>query len=115
MPTALSAATISSSLCRLVSVMVTGSEGRTAGRLATEHLLGLGHPTVWHVAGPSAWYAADDRLAGWREALEVHGASRPRVLLGDWMPASGYAAGRVLAGTDARSRATDVLRVVHVA
>jgi DNA-binding LacI/PurR family transcriptional regulator len=82
-------------------VIVTGREGRTAGRLATEHLLALGHRTVWHVAGPPAWYAADDRLAGWREALEACGAPRPRVLVGDWMPASGYAAGRALARTDA--------------
>jgi DNA-binding LacI/PurR family transcriptional regulator len=82
-------------------VMVTGSEGRAAGRLATEHLLSLGHRTVWHVAGPQAWYAADDRLAGWRAALEAHGVPEPPVLTGDWMPASGYAAGRVLARSDA--------------
>ncbi len=82
-------------------VLVTGVDGRRAGRLATEHLLSLGHETVWHVAGPRAWYAADDRLAGWREALEAHGAPRPPVLVGDWMPASGYAAGRELTGTDA--------------
>ena len=83
------------------SVMVTGIDGVKAGRLATEHLLSLGHETVWHVAGPPAWFAADDRMGGWREALEAHGAPQPRVLLGDWMPASGYAAGRVLAQSDA--------------
>jgi DNA-binding LacI/PurR family transcriptional regulator len=82
-------------------VIVTGREGRAAGRLATEHLLSLGHRTVWHVAGPPAWYAADDRLAGWREALEAHDVPPPPVLSGDWMPVSGYAAGRVLARSDA--------------
>jgi DNA-binding LacI/PurR family transcriptional regulator len=82
-------------------VMATGVDGRAAGRLATEHLLSLGHGTVWHVAGPPAWSAADDRLAGWREALEARGAPRPRVLVGNWMPASGHAAGEVLARTDA--------------
>jgi DNA-binding LacI/PurR family transcriptional regulator len=82
-------------------VMVTGSEGATAGRQATEYLLSLGHGTVWHVAGPPAWYAAVERLAGWREALAARGVPEPPVLPGDWMPASGYAAGRALAEADA--------------
>ena len=78
-------------------VIVTGTQGEAAGRLATEHLLGLGHRTVWHVAGPARWNAAGDRLAGWRAALGAAGAPEPPVLDGDWMPASGYAAGQVLA------------------
>jgi DNA-binding LacI/PurR family transcriptional regulator len=78
-------------------VLVTGSQGRAGGRRATEYLLSLGHATVWHVAGPPGWHAAGDRLAGWRQALEAHGASQPPVLAGDWMPSSGYAAGQALA------------------
>jgi DNA-binding LacI/PurR family transcriptional regulator len=78
-------------------IMVTGCQGRAAGRTATEHLLSLGHETVWHVAGPPSWHAAGDRLAGWREALEAQGARQPPVLTGDWTPASGYAAGQMLA------------------
>ena len=72
-----------------------------AGRLAravTEHLLELGHATVHHLAGPHRWYSARDRLAGWREALRAHGADEPPVVEGDWSAASGYAAGRELAG-----------------
>ncbi|MEU7615322.1 LacI family DNA-binding transcriptional regulator [Micromonospora rifamycinica] len=72
-----------------------------AGRLAravTEHLLELGHATVHHLAGPQRWYSARDRLAGWREALRAHGADEPPVVEGDWSAASGYAAGRELAG-----------------
>src|SRR3954452_25036391 len=34
--------------------------------LATEHLLALGHKTVWHVAGPPDWLEAQDRVRGWR-------------------------------------------------
>jgi DNA-binding LacI/PurR family transcriptional regulator len=75
----------------------TGGDNIGAGRSATEHLLGLGHETVWHVAGPQRWWAARDRLAGWRQALEDAGAPEPPVLEGDWLPASGYAAGRELA------------------
>ncbi|TCC26661.1 LacI family DNA-binding transcriptional regulator [Kribbella speibonae] len=75
----------------------TGGDNIGAGRTATEHLLGLGHETVWHVAGPQRWWAARDRLAGWRQALADAGAPEPPVLEGDWLPASGYAAGRELA------------------
>ncbi len=67
-------------------------------RAATEHLLELGHATVHHLAGPQRWYSARDRIAGWREALRAHGADEPPVLDGDWSAASGYAAGRKLAG-----------------
>jgi DNA-binding LacI/PurR family transcriptional regulator len=78
----------------------TGGDGVRAARDATEHLLGLGHRTVWHVAGPQRWWAAQDRLEGWRQALAAAGASEPPVLQGDWLPASGYAAGRELVGND---------------
>jgi DNA-binding LacI/PurR family transcriptional regulator len=78
-------------------VVITGASGMESGRLATEHLLGLGHATVWHVAGPSRWFAARDRTRGWREALADAGAPEPPMLEGDWTPASGYEAGRVLA------------------
>lgn len=78
-------------------VVVTGVSGVEAGRQATEHLLGLGHATVWHVAGPHRWPAARDRARGWREALAAAGAPEPPAREGDWSPASGYAAGRVLA------------------
>ncbi|MEV5328422.1 LacI family DNA-binding transcriptional regulator [Nonomuraea fastidiosa] len=67
------------------------------GRLATEHLLSLGHETVWHVSGPSDWLEAEGRLAGWRAALEEAGREVPRPLAGDWSPRSGYEAGRSLA------------------
>ena len=78
----------------------TGGDNVGAGRAATEHLLGLGHRTVWHVAGPQRWWAARDRLAGWRQALADAGVPEPPVLEGDWLPASGYAAGRELAADD---------------
>ncbi|MDT0270219.1 LacI family DNA-binding transcriptional regulator [Streptomyces sp. DSM 44915] len=68
-----------------------------AARSATEHLLELGHLTVHHVAGPARWYAAGDRLRGWRAALAAHGRPEPPVIEGDWSAASGRAAGRRLA------------------
>jgi DNA-binding LacI/PurR family transcriptional regulator len=82
------------------SVLFTGGDNVGAGRSATEHLLGLGHRTVWHVAGPQRWWAARERLEGWRQALADAGAPEPPVLEGDWLPASGYEAGRQLAAND---------------
>ena len=66
-------------------------------RRATEHLLALGHPTVWHVAGPADWLESLDRERGWRETLQRHGARVPSVVRGDWSPRSGYEAGQLLA------------------
>ncbi|WP_328609223.1 LacI family DNA-binding transcriptional regulator [Amycolatopsis sp. NBC_00345] len=67
-------------------------------RRVTEHLLALGHRTVWHVAGPEDWLEALDRERGWRETLARHDAPVPRVFRGDWSARSGYEAGRALAG-----------------
>ena len=64
---------------------------------ATEHLLSLGHRTVWHVAGPVAWHAANARIAGWRDALRRAGAPVHEPLAGDWTARSGYQAGLELA------------------
>jgi DNA-binding LacI/PurR family transcriptional regulator len=78
-------------------IVITGSDGPEAGRIATEHLLSLGHRTVWHVAGPQRWWSARDRLDGWRGALHRARAVVPPWIEGDWSPASGYAAGSRLA------------------
>src|SRR5262249_56982753 len=52
--------------------------------LATRYLLGLGHRTVHHIAGPAAWLDAQERISGWREALAQAGAPEPEPLSGDW-------------------------------
>ncbi|MFC8598014.1 LacI family DNA-binding transcriptional regulator [Isoptericola sp. NPDC057191] len=67
-----------------------------AGRLATEHLLELGHETVWHIAGPESWNDATARTAGWRRALEAAGRTVPPVLHGDWSPESGHRNGELV-------------------
>lgn len=77
---------------------VVRADGVAAARIATQHLLGLGHRTVWHIPGPQDWWTARDRLRGWREALADAGAPEPPLPAdGDWTPASGYEAGRSLA------------------
>ncbi|WP_231921011.1 LacI family DNA-binding transcriptional regulator [Micromonospora narathiwatensis] len=65
-------------------------------RLAVEHLLELGHETVWHIAGPRDWLEARDRIDGWRLALETAGRRVPPVITGDWSPRAGYEIGQSL-------------------
>ncbi|MCW6004804.1 LacI family DNA-binding transcriptional regulator [Micromonospora sp. CPCC 205371] len=77
--------------------LTAGTGSVTLARAATDHLLDLGHEAVHHIAGPQRWFAARERLEGWRMALEARGRSTPPVMYGDWSAASGYAAGRELA------------------
>jgi len=68
-----------------------------AGALAaTQHLLDLGHRTVWHIAGPIDWMEAQQRVDGWREALTRAKAPVPPPLIGDWSARSGYELGQQL-------------------
>lgn len=73
-----------------------GIDQAAGARAATEHLLALGHKTVFHVGGPSEWMQTQDRLTGWRAALEAAGAEVPLSLPGDWTAQSGYEAGLLL-------------------
>jgi DNA-binding LacI/PurR family transcriptional regulator len=104
----------------LVAVQVGGAEDHPAvgvdqesgARLATRHLLELGHRTVHHVAGPADSQEARGRTAGWRAELLAAGAPVPEIVRGDWTPSSGYAAGRTLA---ARIRAGEDITGVFLA
>lgn len=70
---------------------------RAGARMATEHLLSLGHRTVSHIAGPDDWNEAQLRIAGWQDALIDAGRTVPELLRGDWTSRSGFEAGLVLA------------------
>ena len=78
-------------------VSVVAIDQRLGAKLATAHLLELGHRTVWHIAGPPDWNEAQLRAAGWRDTLEAASASVPGLLYGDWTSRSGYQAGLELA------------------
>ena len=67
---------------------------RLGARMATEHLLSLGHRTVWHISGPEVWYESQERVEGWRDTLVHAGASVPALARGDWSARSGYQAAR---------------------
>lgn len=62
-------------------------------RMAVEHLLKLGHRTVYHVAGPVGWFEATERERGWRETLQKAGVNVAPVFRGDWSPRAGYELG----------------------
>jgi DNA-binding LacI/PurR family transcriptional regulator len=66
-------------------------------RLATQHLLDLGHRTVHHVAGPDDSLPARSRIDAWRATLQAAGRPVPEPLHGDWTARTGYAVGRELA------------------
>ncbi|WP_129337537.1 LacI family DNA-binding transcriptional regulator [Cellulomonas endophytica] len=66
-------------------------------RDAVDHLLGLGHRTVHHVAGPASSEPAMVRTGAWRRRLQEAGLTPPPPWPGDWTPRSGYAAGQRIA------------------
>ena len=66
-------------------------------RLATRHLLDLGHQTVAHVSGPEDWFESDSRIRGWRAELSAANSVALEIVRGDWTAESGYAAGKVIA------------------
>src|SRR3954451_11524553 len=92
-------------------------------RMATRHLLDLGHETVHHVRGPYDWVEADARARGWQAELAQARAPIPDLIVGDWSPSSGYEAGHIIARDESISAvfaANDqmslgILRALHEA
>jgi DNA-binding LacI/PurR family transcriptional regulator len=82
---------------RTAGARVLGIDQREAGRVATQHLLDLGHRQVWHVSGPDEWIEARRRRQGWQECLAAAGIQAPPPLEGDWSPDSGHRQGQILA------------------
>ncbi len=76
---------------KLASVSTNNESG---GKLATEHLIQLGHRDIALIEGPTTSPEATARERGWRRALREHGLGADRIFTGDWTSASGYAAGR---------------------
>lgn len=76
---------------------VVDTDQAQGARLATEHLLDLGHETVWHIAGPDESFSAQRRRESWQATLRNRGAAVPEVLVGDWSADSGRVTGRELA------------------
>lgn len=61
--------------------------------LAVRHLIELGHRRIVHLAGPDDSMDAAERRRAWADAVQTEGLELRPPLVGDWLPASGHAAG----------------------
>lgn len=67
---------------------------REGGRIAAEHLLGLGHTDIAHISGPRRLRLVRERMAGYQEAIRARGLT-PGLCAGgegNWAPEWGYQA-----------------------
>jgi DNA-binding LacI/PurR family transcriptional regulator len=65
-------------------------------RLATRHLIELGHRHIYHLAGPQDWIEAEARMRGFLEEMSAQDVPTTAPILGDWTADFGYHAGREL-------------------
>ena len=78
-------------------------DSREAARKATEHLISLGHRRIGHLGGRPGGFNAQERLAGYRIALDAAGISfdPSLVTMGDYTFSAGRDSVKQLAKTDA--------------
>lgn len=68
-----------------------GFDNFGAGRNATRHLLSLGRRNIGHISGPMNRWVAQQRMEGWKTALEEAGLGQMsgNIVEGDWDVTSG--------------------------
>lgn len=66
-------------------------------RLATQHLMALGHRSILHIAGPQDWYDAWQRTHAWKLSMDAAGLDSSQIMVGDWSADYGYQVGSRLA------------------
>ncbi|ADX72250.1 transcriptional regulator [Pseudarthrobacter phenanthrenivorans Sphe3] len=72
----------------------TYSENQELGsRLATQHLIDLGHTDIAHLAGSMDWFDGRVRKRGWEATLRDAGLKPGLCLEGDWSPRWAYETG----------------------
>jgi DNA-binding LacI/PurR family transcriptional regulator len=81
------------------SIPLVQVDNRLGGRMATEHLLELGHHRIAHVTGARSLRISEDRLAGFRDAFAAVGM-KPLELVaeGRFTEEGGYDATKTLLG-----------------
>jgi DNA-binding LacI/PurR family transcriptional regulator len=65
-------------------------------RIATRHLVELGHRSIGHLAGPRDWIEAEARMQGFLQELNAQDLPVAVPVLGDWTADFGYRAGSQL-------------------
>ncbi len=68
----------------------------TGARIATRHLIELGHESIGHLAGPRDWIEAEARMQGFLQELNARDLPVTVPVLGDWTADFGYRAGMQL-------------------
>jgi LacI family transcriptional regulator len=83
-------------------VPLVGSNHRAGGRMATEHLIRLGHSSIGTVTGPFRRHVVRSRLHGYEDALRAAGIEPGEDLTveSDWTPGGAAAATRLLLQRD---------------
>lgn len=61
-----------------------------------DHLAGLGHQRILHVAGPATWPAARRRIHAFNAAVAARELESAGIVYGDWTPSSGFESIRAL-------------------
>lgn len=62
-------------------------------RLATRHLIELGHTEILHISGPQDWIEAEARMQGYLDEINAADLRTRAPILGDWSAHFGYYAG----------------------
>ncbi len=84
-----------------VTLESTGSDAKhslwvdqvTGARMATRHLIDLGHEEIMHISGPQDWIEAEARMQGFLRELDDADLRTRAPILGDWTAHFGYYAG----------------------
>ena len=74
-------------------VQITAIDQEMGARLATAHLIDLGHTRIGHIAGPKPSFDAAARRQGWRREITDNGLRPGPIGVGDWSAASGHRIG----------------------
>jgi DNA-binding LacI/PurR family transcriptional regulator len=62
-------------------------------RMATKHLIDLGHTEIMHISGPQDWIEAEARMQGFLHEINEADLRTRAPILGDWTAHFGYYAG----------------------
>jgi LacI family transcriptional regulator len=83
------------------------ADNQAGGYLAANHLIGLGHTAIACISGPRGLRSSDERIAGYRQALESAGINAPPrwIVEGDFQYQGGFAGAEKLLTGDPRPSA----------
>lgn len=76
----------------VAGVTTVGIDNYAGAKLATQHLIDLGHKSILHFAGPADSIEAQARLDGYSETMIAAGL-KPNFIRGDWSSETGFRLG----------------------